>query len=192
MSKEQDSIIRKGGDRMNGSRGKRLLIVVIACLAAFALLAGVAVAATSVGGSERCCTSGEGEGKHGPRGNGNHEEMQGVIADTLGISSEELQSELESGKTVAQLAEEKGISVDAVVDAMTAKIFESIDQAVADGNLDAEKAEEIKSGTPDRVRERIENGPPERGHGPGGECGPRGENGPPERPGPETEDAEIG
>jgi uncharacterized protein YidB (DUF937 family) len=307
MSKEQDSIIRKGGDLMNSSRGKKLLIVVIACLAAFALLAGVAVAAVSVGDGGHYCSSSEEdgqcgprgrdlgrgnheemqgviadtlgisteelqselesgktvaqlaeekgvsvdavvdaitakiyesidravaegnldaekaeeiksnapdrvreriesgrpedrgqEGKHGPRGLGNHEEMQGIIADTLGLSTEELQSELESGKTVAQLAEEKGVSVDAVVDAITAKINESIDQAVADGNLDAEKAEEIKSGAPDKVRDRIENGPPERGHGPGGEncpggeCGPRGENGLPERPGPEAENAEIG
>jgi len=187
---------------MTGLHGKKLLVVVIACFAAVALFTGVAVAATSVVGSERCCASGEEEGKHGPRGRdlgrGNHEEMQGVMADTLGISSEELQSELESGKTVAQLAEEKGISVDAVVDAVTAKINETIDNQVAEGNLDADKAEEIKAEAPDRVRERIENGPPERGHGPGGEScpgrerGPRGENGPPQRPGPETEDAEIG
>ena len=83
-----------------------------------------------------------------------------------------------------------------MVDAVTAKINESIDQAVADGDLDAEKAEEIKSNAPDRVRERLENGPPERGRGPGGPCpdgerGPRGENGPPEETGPDAENAEI-
>jgi hypothetical protein len=168
---------------MTGLRGKKLLVVVIACFAAVALFTGVAVAATSVVGSERCCASGEGEGKHGPRGN--HEEMQGVIADTLGISSEELQSELEGGKTVAQLAEEKGVSFDDIVDAVTTKIYESIDQAVADGNLDAEKAEEIKAEAPDRVRERLENGRPERGHGRGGPCGP------PDESGREAESAEI-
>jgi len=170
---------------MTGLHGKKLLVVVITCFAAVALFTGVAVAATSVGGSERCCASGEEEGKHGPRGNGNHEEMQGVIADTLGISTEELQSELESGKTVAQLAEEKGVSVDAVIDAVTAKINESIDQAVAEGDLDAEKAEEIRSNAPERVREMIENGRPE-GRGPGGPCGP------PEGPGTEAENAETG
>ena len=158
---------------MTGLRGKKLLVVVIACLAAVALFTGVAVAATSIGGSERYCASGEGEGQHGPRGKGNHEEVQGVIADTLGISTEELQSELESGKAVAQLAEEKGVSIDTVVDAVLAKINESIDQAVADGDLDAEKAEEIKANAPDRVRERLESGCPERG-GPEGKHGPRG------------------
>jgi hypothetical protein len=56
-----------------------------------------------------------------------------------------------------------------VIDAMVADATERIDQRVADGDLDADRAASLKKGLPDRITDVV-NGEagPGSGHGPGG------------------------
>jgi hypothetical protein len=94
-------------------------------------------------------------GPFGPRG-----ARLETAAEALGMTAEELKAELEAGKSIAQVAEEKGIEVQVVVDALVAEGTERLEEAI----------EEL----PERVGELVEReGLPERPHGP---RGPRGED----------------
>jgi hypothetical protein len=54
------------------------------------------------------------DGETGPA----HDQMQAAIAGALGITVEELEAERAAGKTVATIAQERGVSLDAVRAAM--------------------------------------------------------------------------
>lgn len=93
-----------------------------------------------------------------------------AAAEVLGTDVDTLMQELRSGKTLAELASEKGVSVDVLVDALVSDATAQLDQAVADGKLDQSKADEIKSKLSERVTARVngEAGAPGRHHrGPG-------------------------
>jgi hypothetical protein len=103
-------------------------------------------------------------GGHAMKGAGMDE-----VATFLGLSAEELHGELRSGKTLAELA---GDRVDALVEQLVAAANARIDQAVTDGKLTAEKAEELKANTAERITKMVNCELPARG--PGGGHGPRG------------------
>lgn len=82
-----------------------------------------------------------------------------TAAEALGMTAEELKAELEAGKSIAQVAEERGVDVQVVVDALVAEGTEHLEQAI----------EEL----PERAAELVQReGLPER-HGP---RGPRGDD----------------
>ncbi|UCC64429.1 MAG: hypothetical protein JSV36_05055 [Anaerolineae bacterium] len=84
------------------------------------------------------------------------------LAEQLGMTVDELQAELEAGKTIAELAEEKGVDLDAArIEAMK----ERIQQAVEDGTMTQEQADWMLQG--------LEQGfmPGRRGFGFGGRGG---------------------
>ena len=74
-----------------------------------------------------------------------------TAAEALGMTADELKAELEAGKSIAQVAEEKGVDLQVVVDALVAEGTERLQQAI----------EEL----PDRVQDLVEReGLPERPH----------------------------
>jgi hypothetical protein len=68
-------------------------------------------------------------------------ELLSVVADKLGIEVTDLRTEMQSGKTIADIAEEKGVETSAIVDAIVAAQQENLDQAVTDGRLTQEQAD---------------------------------------------------
>lgn len=117
------------------------------------------------------------------RGPGGHGMMLGrgldTVADALGVTDAELRSALEEGMSIADVAEDQGVDVQEVVDALVAAATERLDQAVEDGRLEEDRAEEIKAALPQRVAAMVEReGLPGRGGrgpegvGPGGGMGP--------------------
>jgi len=100
---------------------------------------------------------------------------RGLIADAaataLGLSKEELKTELKGGKTVAQVAQEKGVDPQTVVTAVSGAMNAAIDQAVTDGKLTAQQAATMKSKVGERASNFVNNTrPPKAGNG----DGPRG------------------
>lgn len=85
-----------------------------------------------------------------------------VVAGAIGISVDELKAALQDGSTIGQVADANGSSAGAVISAMVSAATDRIDQAVADGKIDAEKADEIKSNLTDRITDFVNNGRPER------------------------------
>jgi polyhydroxyalkanoate synthesis regulator phasin len=74
-----------------------------------------------------------------------------TLAESLGIDEDELRSELQDGKTIAEIAEEQGVDVQDVIDDIVAAQRERLDEAVADGDLTQDEADEILAGAEDRV-----------------------------------------
>lgn len=83
-----------------------------------------------------------------------------TAAQTIGIEVQELKDGLKSGKAVAEVASENGSSGDAVIAALVSQANAAIDQAVADGKLDADKAEEAKTKAAERITKFVNEGGP--------------------------------
>ena len=67
--------------------------------------------------------------------------MRDAAAQTLGITTDELSTQLRSGQTVAQLAQANGTSEQAVIDAALAAARTQLDQAVAAGTVTQAQAD---------------------------------------------------
>jgi polyhydroxyalkanoate synthesis regulator phasin len=88
----------------------------------------------------------------GPRGGhvGHFGELE-AAASYLGLTDAELRSELESGKSLAQVAKDHGKSVDGLIQALVDSATKKLDAAVASGRLTKEQEQQILSGLKDRV-----------------------------------------
>jgi polyhydroxyalkanoate synthesis regulator phasin len=97
---------------------------------------------------------------------GGEENLLSIAADKLGMKLTELLTELQGGKSIADVAKEKGVDTQTIVDAYVAQAKENLDEAVADGNITQKQAdyqlEQIKT----RVTDQLDNT--------GMEFGPRG------------------
>lgn len=104
---------------------------------------------------------------HGPRGGGKRAEL---VASTIGITVDQLRTELGTDKSVADVAKAHGVDPQKVIDALVADATTHIDQAVTDGKITAAQAATEKSTLVDRITKRINTaGFP--GRGPGGRGG---------------------
>jgi len=103
---------------------------------------------------------GEGRG-HGPK--------LDAAAKALGMSTDELRQQLQGGKTIAQVAQDRNVDKQKVIDAIVKDAQDHIDQAVKDGKLTADQANERKANLKDRITSLVDNGPQQgRDGGPGG------------------------
>jgi ribosomal protein S20 len=141
-------------------------------LAAAALTAGLAgggvLGVTAVAGAQ---TDGDRPPAEADRPPGGHGPGLDAAAKALNLSADDLRSKLEGDKTIAQVAQEQGVNVQTVIDAMVADATAHIDQAVQEGKLTADQANERKSNLQERITKLVNEGKPKgegrRGHGPG-------------------------
>lgn len=82
-----------------------------------------------------------------------------AAAKEIGVSTSELRDARKSGKSIAQVAQDHGKSADDVVNAVVKAVTSDIDQAVKDGKLDSQKADQIKKNLPDRVTQLVNRQP---------------------------------
>ena len=107
-----------------------------------------------------------GLGGHGPHGGG-HLSLS-IPAETLGMTEEELRTALRADDaSLAAVAEAQGVAVDDLVSALAQAQTDRIGQAVTDGELTQEEADERLADLEERVTERVESDAPAR-RGPGG------------------------
>ncbi|WP_127587001.1 hypothetical protein [Paenibacillus koleovorans] len=107
---------------------------------------------------------GPGKGAGFDKRGGQGDELS-ILATSIGISAEELQTQLKAGKTVLQLAEEKGITKASLLEKLNAAFAKSIDDAVAAGALTQEQATKRK----DEITARSEHLVTNLGLPPGGQ-----------------------
>lgn len=97
-----------------------------------------------------------------------------TIATTLGISETTLMTELQSGKSVADVAKEKSVELSKVVDAIVAEQTTALKKAVTDGRLTQQQADDriakLKSDLPTMLSMKHAAGD----KGPGGHFRGRG------------------
>jgi len=136
----------------------------------------IAVAAASLAGAGAAVAeSGHAHSNplmHGLRGGGPggmHDDLS-AAATYLGLTESELQTKLQNGKTLAQVANASdGKSVDGLVDALVAAAKKHIAADVSSGRLTQAQADQIESGLKQQITNRVNStGSPGGPHGRGG------------------------
>lgn len=106
---------------------------------------------------------GGGRGGHdGPRGGRGGHGLD-AAATALGLSAGELRTELRDGSTLAEVATEQGVAVQAVIDAMVAELEAHLDEHVANGKLTQEEADAKLAKATEKITDLVNNGRPSRG-----------------------------
>jgi hypothetical protein len=82
-----------------------------------------------------------GEDGYGPM----HEYMEAAMADALGISQDELEKQLDQGKTMWQIAQEKGFTQEQFGELMVEARTDALDKMVAAGVITQEQADGMKN-----------------------------------------------
>ena len=102
--------------------------------------------------------------------------MGGIVLDpvakALGISTDELKTDLAEGQSVADIAKAKKVDINKVIDALVADASAKIDQAVKDGHLPSAMADKLKSSLKTMITDAVNGSFPEGLKG--GFGGPRG------------------
>jgi ABC-type sugar transport system substrate-binding protein len=137
---------------------RKKLYVVLAAVGALALLlaglSGIAVVSAQEPTPESedvsgCGIWGWGRGLFG-FGRGGQWTMFDTAAETLGLTPEELFSELHAGKTMEEVAEEQGVEMETVQEALSAAreeaMRDAIAQAVEDSTMSQEQADWLLEG----------------------------------------------
>ena len=106
----------------------------------------------------------------GPRWGGSTGSLVTVAAGQLGMTPTELTAELQAGKTIAQVAGEKGVALDSIVEAAVAGRAEQLAGLVANGQLAQEQADAMlatmRANVTARLSEAGTAGGPGQGTGP--------------------------
>jgi hypothetical protein len=78
-----------------------------------------------------------------------------AAAEYLGLTEAQLRSELQGGKSLAQVATDRGKSVDGLVDVLVAAAKEHLDNAVAAGRLTQAQEDEMLAGLKERITSLV-------------------------------------
>ncbi|WP_152559349.1 hypothetical protein [Tumebacillus flagellatus] len=111
---------------------------------------------------------GNGQGKGGRAGMGQTSFQQNTELQTLlKLSADDLTSQLQAGKTLAEIASAQGVDKQAVVDLLLKQETARLDQQVKDGKMTSDQEAQMKTNLSQRVEAQVDG----KGFG-----GPRGGN----------------
>jgi polyhydroxyalkanoate synthesis regulator phasin len=116
---------------------------------------------------------GFGFGHGGPRLHREHHGLE-AAAKYLGMTEAALRTQLQSGKTLAEVAKDRNKSVDGLVTALVAEKKARIEQAVKDGHLSQAQADELVTGIKEHVTAMVNGRFERRREHHFGPLGPRG------------------
>ena len=126
----------------------------------------------------------EGQGPGKGQGQGQGQAPQGTrlvgrnilirLSDEAGLTVKELVEELQAGKTPAEVATEHGVDPDAFVAELLAELQTRLDEAVAEGKISQEKADDLMAQAAERLPELMNKTFEFEGPGPGNGQGPGG------------------
>jgi hypothetical protein len=133
---------------------KRLKIGIVTLVIAALAITAAAVAAQTPSGTPQPPAQGQDQGQPPTQGQGRPGRGQGfgfeffgfggefqVIADTLGVDLATLRTDLQGGKTIADIAKDKNVELSAITDAIVAKQADNLKTAVTDGRLTQAQAD---------------------------------------------------
>jgi hypothetical protein len=118
-------------------------------------------------GMGRGMMQGGGFGMMGGRWGGPENSLLTIAAEKLGLTTTELQAELQAGKTIADVAAEKNVEVSTIVDAVVADRTEQLNELVANGQATQEEADAMLALMKANITRRINETWSGRGFGPG-------------------------
>jgi hypothetical protein len=91
----------------------------------------------------------------------------GAAANYIGVTSAQLRTELQSGKTLAQVAKDHGKSAQGLIDALVAEAKGKLDNAVSAGRITKAQEDEILSGLRNHITNLVNHTGPAGPPGPG-------------------------
>lgn len=126
--------------------------------------------------ADKPADGGGGPGDH--HGRGDHHGLRGAtdeLATVLGLSSDDLWSQLAAGKTLGEIADAQGVSRSTVADTLTKRLADHLADEVAEGDLTQSEADSKLAAAKDAVASMIDQGWGDwaGGMGKGGGMGPR-------------------
>ena len=83
-----------------------------------------------------------------------------AVQELLGLDADELRAARESGSSLAQIAEQQGVSLDELTSTIVAAADEHLDEAVADGRISQEEADQKLAEIQENVTERVQSTDP--------------------------------
>lgn len=92
-------------------------------------------------------------------------QTHGAAAKALGMTADELYAAVQSGKSLADVAKDQKVSVDAVVKAMVTAAERQLATAVKDGTMTQAQADTMKSSLTQRITDQVNGVRPGRGAG---------------------------
>jgi uncharacterized protein YidB (DUF937 family) len=84
-----------------------------------------------------------------------------AVAEVLGVEPAVVAETLASGGTIAELASSQGVSIEELVEALVARLTERLEQAVAEGKIDDQRAARLIASAPQRIERLIANPVPD-------------------------------
>ncbi len=109
-------------------------------------------------------TDGEREGCEGRGHHGHHGGRDlGVVAEAIGIETDELRAGMAEGQTIREIAEANGVDADSVADAVVTAKQERLAEKVAAGELTQAEADEKLADAGERAEALLDKVPGERG-----------------------------
>jgi uncharacterized protein YidB (DUF937 family) len=140
-------------------------------IAAAFLLGGAGVLhitqANAATGTSTVQNSGTSTNIHAKRDHGNNVIQE--VATILGVTDlTTITDQLKQGKTLAQVAQDKGVTEDVLLQKLTDIENQSIDAAVTAGKITQAQADKKKSGLAARLKKEVENTEQHKGHEKGG------------------------
>jgi len=106
-------------------------------------------------------------GRMGSRWGGPEQSLTAVAAEVLGMTQRELVAELQTGQTIAQVAENNGVTLDVIVDAFLAPRTEQLAERVAAGQLTQAQVDLMLANMTANVTTHLLEAWSPRGYGPG-------------------------
>jgi hypothetical protein len=74
-----------------------------------------------------------------------------ALLEALDVTLDELRSELREGKSLADIAEDHGVDLQAIIDDLVESANAKLDEAVEEGRLTQEKADELKTSIEEKI-----------------------------------------
>ncbi len=78
-----------------------------------------------------------------------------AVTNTLGVTGDELRQAMQDGKSLADVAEEQGVAVSDLTAAITEATEARLDEAVAEGKIDEERADNMSAQLSERVDQMM-------------------------------------
>jgi hypothetical protein len=91
----------------------------------------------------------------GPGSRGGGDNLVSIAADELDMSLADLLTELQSGKSIAQVAADKGVDAQTIADAYLVQLKENLDESVAEGKITQKQADFALEQAGERVTDQL-------------------------------------
>jgi hypothetical protein len=163
---------------------KRMVVVLVTVVAVAVTAAGIGAGFGVVGAqgdSDTTTTCPLGVGGYGLGWGGRGDILsspQVILAQTLGMTLSELRTDLEAGKSIADIAAEQGVELSTIVDALVAPRTETLTQLVNARVMTQEEANACVAQMTENLTEQLSTSPSEHRNGDGfGRRGPSGRHG---------------